>query len=150
MIGLSTQIELQIFVQTHKSVCNSKKTRKIIRIGRCLPRVMGCLSWNLFWFKQNLSLQCLRNKETALKTNGFRRSFDGDKWDRTTDLIWFADRLFLKTISEGVFILLCSAHFFVRHGIIWCFLYYILDFCPCVAYNSIQRRNNLDEKLFAK
>ena len=111
MIGLSVQIELQIFVQTHKSVCNSKKTRKIIRIGRCLPRVMGCLSRNQFWFKQNLSLQCLRNKETALKTNGFRRSFDGDQWDRTNEFSWFADRLFLKTISEGVFMLLCIAWF---------------------------------------
>jgi hypothetical protein len=38
MIGLSAQIEPQFFVQTHKSVYISKKIRKIIRIGRCLPR----------------------------------------------------------------------------------------------------------------
>jgi hypothetical protein len=111
MIGLSAQIEPQFFVQTHKSVYISKKIRKIIRIGRCLPRMMGCLSRNLFRFKQILSLQCSRNKETAPKINGFRRSFGGDQWDRTTDLIWFADRLFLRTISEGVFMLLCIAWF---------------------------------------
>jgi hypothetical protein len=88
-----------------------RKQEKSSASGDACPGMIGCLSWNLFRFKQNLSLQCSRNKETAPKINGFRRSFGGDQWDRTTDLIWLADRLFLRTISEGVFMLLCIAWF---------------------------------------
>lgn len=64
-------------MQTHKSVYISKKIRKNIGIGRCLLRRMGCLSRDLFRFKENMSLKCSRNKETASKINGFRRGFGG-------------------------------------------------------------------------